>query len=274
MKSEKLLRAIGRMRDDLVADAEITKTSNKHKTRRNEQAAASRNAVPAGRRALRLGIAVALIAALLGTTVLAARYWRFNGYHPHVGDSWEVVAPTDENGNRYWGSEYELSFFLPVNEDAPELIEAYYFPEVPEEYKHSFGFAYAGYDMDRLTIISFGWDVPDGEIHGIWFDQASVEYYGGNEIRTIKIGTSDTAPELKEVVLGGVEGVLIVEPENADRPHKHFYWSNGEYIFYMRFPIDFTEEQIGQIVGSVKKVEDIQPYLISMTEEQREGTFG
>ena len=269
MKSGKLLDAIGEISDEMIADAAVEKRMMPH---RGEKTDSTWNVTSGSRRMLRLGIAVALIAGLLGTAALASSMWFFDGYHPQVDDSWDAVTPTDDNGVSHIGSIYIISFSLPLNEDAPELIETYYFPQVPDIYEQSFGAAYTGMNFDKLGSIIYAWDIPDGAIQGMMFYQESG--FDSNVIETHVTGTPDIAPELKETELGGVEGVLIVEPVESDYPDQYFYWSDGEYVFHMRFPIDFTEEQMAQIIGSVHEVEDVRPYLISMTEEDLEKTFG
>ena len=264
MKSEKILYTMNEISDELIEDATIHKINTLSKRKNTEK----QHLLPKSHRAFRLGFAAALIACLLGTAVFAAGTWIFN---PHVKDSWDVLTPTGDNGNGHSGTTYVLSFCLPLKEDAPELIETYYFPQVPSAYKQSFGYAYAGMNYDRLGSIIYSWDIPDGEVQGMMFYQESgldsnmIEFYAG--------GTPEFAPEMKEVRLGGVDGVLIVETI-CDFPHQYFFWSDGEYVFHMRFPVEFTEEQMAQVIGSIIEVEDAKQYLISMTEEELKKTFG
>lgn len=267
MKSEKILCAMSELSNELIEDAAIKNINSMQNNKTNT----NRDLIPASRRIFRLGIAVALIACLLGTAVFAATSWLFNGFNTKVGDSWEAVTPTEPNGNSHSGSVYELSFYLPISENAPDLIETFYFPQVPDVYKHSFGYAYAGMNYDRLGAIVYAWDIPNGETHGMMFYQESG--FDSNLIEFHAVGTPNCAPELKEVVLGDVEGVLIVETIDFGYPHKYFFWSDEDYVFHMRFPADFSEKQMAEIVGNVNKIEDVQQYLISMTEEEKRKTF-
>ena len=267
MKNERIFNAVGKISDDLIEDAAISKMESCPKSKKTEQ----QWLMPASRRAFRLGIAVALIACLLGTAVFATTSWLFNGFNAKVGDSWEAVTPTEPNGNSHSGSVYELSFYLPISENAPDPIETFYFPQIPDAYKHSFGYAYAGMNYDRLGAIVYAWDIPNGETHGMMFYQESG--FDSNLIEFHAVGTPNCAPELKEVVLGDVEGVLIVETIDFGFPHKYFFWSDGDYVFHMRFPVDFPENQMAEIVGTVDRVEDVQQYLISMTDEELKKTF-
>ena len=145
MKNEKLLNAIGSVSDELIEDANLEKL---HTTE------ARKHLYP--RKILRFGLAAVLIAGLLGVTALAVQYYRpFRGYEPQISDPIDVVSPTDPNGNSYGGTMQEVSFRLPLNEDAPELIERYYFPDLPEMYEQSFGYAYDGLNRDRRVLLHF-----------------------------------------------------------------------------------------------------------------------
>lgn len=267
MKNEKILKAIGSLSDELIEDA------NLEKLRTTET---RKYLYP--RKIFRFGLAAVLIVGLLGGTALAVQHFRsyqpFQGYEPQIGNPMEVVTPT-RDGVSQSGQLHHLSFHLPLNEDAPELIERYYFPDVPEIYEHSSGYAYAGRDSDRLTTLDFFWDTPEGEKKGIRFRQESVGGLEGNVIRTNVFTPTGTKPELTETVLGGAEGVLIKEHEQSSMfPTQYFYWSDGNYAFEMWFPLDFTEEQMGEMIASVKEVEDIRPYLISMEAKDIKETFG
>lgn len=267
MKSERILCAMNDISDKLIEDAAINNVQALPTSKKIEKP----QLMPASRRVFRLGIAVALIACLLGTVVFAASSWLFNGYDPHMNDFWSAVTPTDDNGNSPSKSIYELSFYLPLNEAAPKCIETYYLPQVPTLYKQSFGYAYAGENWDQLSAIVYAWDIPDGEKQGMMFYQESG--FDSNQIVFSAKGSPDCVPEMKEAILGGVEGVLIVETIDFDYPHQYFFWSDGEYVFKMRFPIEFTEELMAQIIGNIIKIEDVQKYLVSMTEEEMRNAF-
>lgn len=259
MKNEKLLKAMGSISDELIEGANLKKlhttTPKKHMH---------------PRKIIRFGLAAVLIAGLLGGTALAVQYFRpFSGYEPQISDPVEVVTPT-RDGVSQSGTMRHISFRLPLNEDAPELIERYYFPELPAMYEQSFGMAYAGLKRDRLLGLRFEWAVPEGKTWGLAFVQDSAGNFENGEIHM-----NLSEPTLKETVLGGVEGMLIVETDVSWKTtYQYFYWSDGNYVFSMHFPPDFTEEQMGEMIASVREVEDIRPYLISMEEKDIKETFG
>lgn len=268
-KEERILCAMGQLNETLIADAEIKKEEPCQKKRRF-----------AGQKVVRYAVAACLAVTLLTTVVLATTSWFFDGHQAKVGEPTEVYTPSDANGNSQKGAIYELSFRLPLMETAPELIEEYYFPSVPQKYPQSFGYAYAGLECENLSGITFFWDVPNGAKSGIRFTQESrfgLEkdgYLIENELHTVAHSTADAAPMTQEMTLGGVEGLLITEPEGVSGPRQYFYWSDGDYVFHMWFPLNFAQEEMAQIIGSVKQVEDIRPQLISMTDEALKQTFG
>ena len=270
MKNEKMLKALGSISDELIEEANI---QNLHTTP-NPNTTERRKHLSSGK-ILRFGLAAVLIAGLLGVTALAVEQFRpFRGYEPQISDPVEVVTPT-RDGVSHSGQKHNVSFRLPLNEGAPELIEQYYFPNVPEMYEQSFGMAYDGQKRDRLMKLDFFWDVPNGQKKGIRFSQKSVATLEDSEIHKVLITPPGTKPELIEVTLGGVDGLLLADhpmPGKAD--YQYFYWSDGNYVFSMWFPLDFTEEQMGEMIASVREVEDIRPYLISMEEKDIKETFG
>ena len=257
MKNEKILNAMSQIRDELIEDANL-ETLHTAQTRKHLYP----------RRALRFGLVAALIVGLLGVTALAVQYFRpFRGYEPQLSDPVEAVTPT-VNGESHTVTMRDVSFRLPLNEDAPELIERYYFPELPAMYEQSFGYSYAGLNRDKLVSLYFRWAVPGGTSWGLVFKQENKPENG-----EVHLTLAD--PTLKQITLGGVEGMLIVEAEKAGRTcYQYFYWSDGSYVFSMHFPLDFTQEQMGEMIASVREVDDIRPYLISMTEAEITETFG
>ena len=253
MKNEKIFNAMGLLNDELIEDASLEKLHTTENRKRLQT-----------RRMLRLGIAAALAISLLGTVALAVQHFR---YELQISDPVEVVSPT-LNGVSQSGTMRHISFRLPLNEDAPDLIERYYFPDLPEMYEQSFGYAYAGLNRDKLGLLHFRWAVPGGKSWGLEFRQENKPENG-------EIHLNLSEPTLKETTLGGVEGMLIVETEVSWMTnYQRFYWSDGNYVFSINFPLDFTEEQMGEMIASVREVEDIRPYLISMAEKDINETFG
>ena len=123
--------------------------------------------------------------------------------------------------------------------------------------------------------------MEDGKIIGLFFareeqalDETKKKY--GNYCFTVANGIlgcavdvyGDNTAEIRETELGGVEGLLISVPEDPLYPKHHFYWEDGEYVFYMIFPYYVTEAEMAEIISSIHVVEDIRPYLISYCESE------
>ncbi len=223
------------------------------------------------RRILRSVLVAAAMVALLVTTVWAAPLLR-EIFGQITGD-WEAILPTDGSGSSQQGTATDIHLDLELNDDAPEVVELFYMPSVPEQYPHSFGFAYAGMDMDRLCVLTWGWDVPGGELEGIMFHQMTGEAFR-EDFDDLSVYTADgKAPKMEQVTLGGISGLLVHAPDMTQWGRKHFYWSDGDYVFYMRFPYAFTEADMSACLEGFAAVENPEDYMISMTEEQREQTF-
>lgn len=224
-----------------------------------------------GGKILRVGLVAALLVCLLATTAWAAPLLR-KAISGKVTDSWDAYTPTDEAGNSYKVTMQKLILDVPLNADAPELIEEYYMPQIPEVYPQNHGFAYGGLTGKKLCMIQYSWDVPGGEKWGIWFNQESRLSWGEDGYLLM-----DEIVAQEATTLAGVEGFFI-EGKSATRDvlrtGKQFIWTDGSYVFHLRVPSDFTMEQLEQLVGSVSQVEDIRPYMVKMTEEQIEKTFG
>lgn len=269
MTREDLFAAIGDVEESRLARGENMSSSNVTHLEGNEMTNATKR--PKGR-ILRNTLVAALIVVMLATTVLAAPIV-YRAVFGTVTDTYEMYTPTDAAGNSDRKDSHEIELEIELNEDAPEDIETYYVPNIPEKYVQSFGFAYSGMEFDGVDIAVYGWDIPDSEKMGIMFYQRTKESYdhGANVISVSTLPGEE--PEMKQIELGGVEGLLILSPNETQWGRKYFCWSDGDYLFYLRVTYDFTEEQIGEMVASVRAVGDARPYLISMTEEEMRKTF-
>jgi len=215
------------------------------------------------RKPLSLVAVAALSALLLGTAVVGARVVKNGGW---IEDCHEVYSETDENGNSEKGQVYEVSLTMPIGADAPSEIETFYLPQIPDTYPLSFGYLYDGRNNGPIGLTTFAWDVPNGEKQGIMFYQYSLAAL--KDAPVIKhniLGQSE--PVISETVYGGAEGILLPAPDE-ELGRKYFYWSDGDYVFMLRVPYDFTDEQLDTFVKSVFTVEDERSYLVSMTEDE------
>ena len=218
---------------------------------------------------LKLALAAVIMVSVFATTVFAATaVYRF--FNAEVEDLGRTLCDTDENGVSEVEEAYELRFEFEMKDNAPALIQEYYLPQIPEKYPQCFGYAYGGLGYDRLGTITLAWEVPNVEKMGIMFFQHSAEGFEGKRTVMVKSGSE---PEMVSKILGGVEGLLILAPDESIAGRKYFCWCNGDYVFEIMFPYEFSDAEMSAIIESVDKVEDIRPYLISMTDEEIEKTF-
>ena len=211
-------------------------------------------------------LAAALIICLLATTAVAAPiiYSRITA---NVRESWDAETPTVEQGNSIKGQVHQITVDVTMSENAPSQIEKFYAPQLSEAYDLTFGYAYAGKNYDQLDAICINWDISENEIQAIRFQQHSAHSYKTDGMGFHVFITNGNDPELIEINLGGVDGYLIQAPDNTVG-EQFFCWTNGDYIFQLRFPIRYTQEQMAEIISSVASVENIRPYLVSMTEAE------
>lgn len=218
---------------------------------------------PAGRM-LRNVLVAAVVVALLAATAIAApvAYEGITG--AWLTEEWEWMTPTGAAGGSDPFTTQKFEVGIQLGENAPEEIETYYMPQMPEGYTQYFGNVYGGIDVRRRMQIDCYWS-DDQEICAVWFSQVS-KYSLDHEKPVIHL-VADTA-EVRQTELGGVEGILILNPDDTDDRKNHFFWTDGEYLFEMAFNAHITEEEMGKLVASVWQVEDIRPYMISADDEE------
>lgn len=257
MTREDLFEAIGHMEEERLARCENTEPSNIMFLEGNDMENNTKKR-PLGRMARNLLIA-AVVMALMATTVLAGTAYR--EVFGDVTETMDMYTPTDAAGDSHGFTSQKIELNIEMNLDAPRQITEWYVPELPEEYDLYFGNAYDGMDQDgRYGVLTLGWDAPGGETQEIMFYQVTREGYENGGRYAYANGPSEFGP----ATLGGVDGFLIQSPEDTNYGRKFFYWSDGDYLFYMRFDYTVPEEVMEQIIASVHQVESITPYLISM----------
>lgn len=229
------------------------------------------DARPVMRRKPRLiaAVLVLILASLMGVAAIAGNRKEPSSSHPLPwGD--EVFGATDENGFSVSGNLYTFYVDLPLDDNAPLEIEEHYLPQVPEGYSVFFGVLHG-----RDRIPSIGWKTQDDK--SITFEQIVDVTYSDDGIPDravrypVSILTDGEEPTVTKVTYGGREGFFIPEPKEG---RSYFFWSDGRYAYRLEVPIDFTDEQLHELVSSVSRVEDIRPYLIDMTEEKIEEVLG
>ena len=210
----------------------------------------------------------AVVAALLATTVLAtpSAFNALRGGRVDTDGS-IVVDPTGADEEVPWNS-YDVYVDVDMNPNAPKSIETYYMLTLDSGYVPYEGVVY----KDEASTY-FSW--TNGEKN--FEDWVHFRQYAGGNYDPKKSYASVTTepgvtPETKLVELAGIQGYLV---EGLDRNgHRSFFWSDGDYLFKLEVPDEYTDEDIAKVLESIVEVEDILPYCISMTEEDREVVFG
>ncbi|MBR2889314.1 MAG: hypothetical protein IKC09_03460 [Oscillospiraceae bacterium] len=255
MKREDLFLAIGQVEESRLARSEGELPSNATNLEGPMNQQENRKSAS---RLLRNLLVAAVVMVLMATTVLAGTAYR--EVFGDVTDTAYMYTPTDAAGTSHGFASQKITLDIEMNPDAPRIIETWYVPELPEEYGLYFGNAYDGMEQDgRYGVLTLGWDAPGGEVQEIMFYQVTREGYE----RSYRYAHANGPSEFGPATLGGVDGYLILSPEDTDYGRKYFYWSDGDYLFYLRFDYSVPEDVMEQIIASVHQVESIDPYLIS-----------
>lgn len=226
---------------------------------------------PAVRRRPLLAVAVFVLIAASLTGVAAIAGNQKEKSPPAWGDA--VVGETDENGFSVSGNLYTFYLDIALEQDAPAEVEDFYLPQVPASYPQFMGALYDGLDHGPIGVTTFAWET-EGDRSGIMFYQYSDLY--DDHIRdgmiSVPMGimTDGAEPTVTETTYGDVKGFLIPEPLHNNT---YFVWGDGQYAYTLCVPHDFTDGQLHELVRSVRRVEDVRPYLISMTEEKIEAAL-
>lgn len=220
-------------------------------------------------RILRNVLVAAVVIAMLAVTAVAAPavYEGITGaWHT---EEWVFYSPTDAYGN---SPVHKLQYYdinIQVDQDAPEEIETYYLPQMSEEYELFFGNLYGGIEVRRRMRMHCAWSDEEA-INSVAFCQTS-KYSLDRSKESVPL--YGDASEVYQTELGGVEGLLILTPEATGDFQKYFFWTDGEYLFEMRFAWHITEEEMDRIISSVHVVEDIRPYMISSESEEEKAVL-
>ena len=250
MTREDLFEAIGQVEEERLARCECDMPSNETELEEYD--------MRTSRRPIRMMLIAAVLVGLLATTVLAG-----SAYREVVGEVSETMhrfTPTTPAGESHGFDSQKIELNIEMNPNAPREIKTWYVPELPEEYELYVGNAYDGMNHDgRYGVLTLGWDAPGGEVQEIMFYQVTREGYEKSYRYAYANGPSEFGP----ATLGGVDGYLILSPEDTEFGRKYFYWSDGNYLFLMRFDYSVPETVMEQIIASVREVENINPYLIN-----------
>ena len=253
MKNERLFEAIGELDETMLAETENT---GEGCTRRMGWRVALIAAVVAGL-AVTAGVAPLIRNALLGGKLET--------------DDTAYFTPTDPTtGESHQEQRHEITLDVAFNEDAPKSIETYYItPEIPEEFKQ-----YHGHIYKDAMCAQYGW-IVEGTDRDIFFEQYAGGIVEPGDLVVSVYTRPGEVPKHGLKTIAGIQGYLIEKPTiESDYGERIFCWSDGDYLFKLQVPCDYSDEELEEMVACVQPVEDITPYLSTMTAGEVEKLFG
>lgn len=244
MKEEQLFEAIGELDAAILAETEVNTGNIK-----------------------RMGWRVALIAAVvagLAVTAAAAPLIRnaLRGAQMKTDDSAWFTPTNASTGESQQVQSHDITLEVEFNENAPGSIMTYYItPEIPPEFRQYHGHIYKG-----AMCAQYGW-ITENKDKMIFFEQ-----WAGNAVEpgdlVVNVYTNPgEVPQNGLKTIGGIQGYLVEQPTVGDDPGRRiFCWSDGDYLFRLEVPGDYTDAQLESMVAAVHPVEDITPYLLNMND--------
>lgn len=205
-------------------------------------------------------IAAAMVL-LIATTVFAASAIHnavVGGSLKNKGVSFTLMNDSNEELNRY-----EVWLDVDMNDNAPESIETYYMPVLADEYQQYFGYVY--WQSAAVYRWTYGEESWGNDVR--FWQTAGGAFYADQAIAWVYTLPEET-PEAKMVELNGIQGYLV--GDSFGYGSKSFFWSDGDYLFQLDVPDEYTNDDIASLLQSIVTVEDIEPYCVSMTKEEYE----
>ena len=220
-------------------------------------------------RVLRVAFIAACLVLLVTATILAApEIYRALGGHIVTDEIlWET--PTDASGNSYSHQRHEIYLDLPIEEGAPTSVSQFYLPQIPESYVQYHGYLY----RDNMTV-QYRWKAPDSYLFDIAFEQMAGGTVNLAECADTVWTEPGEEPDAAFVTLGGKDGYLVNgRPVEGISGGRVFFWTDGDYLFRLQAPYNYTDAQFSALIASVAEVSDVRPYLIGMTEGEKDATL-
>ncbi len=223
-----------------------------------------------GKRILRAAFLAACLAALIAATIYAAPKL----YQALTAGSFQTLTytaqtPTDDDGNSYELQGHEIYLDVQFATNAPNAVQEFYLPQVPAEYEQYHGFLY----RDNICV-QYRWKAPGNYAHDIAFEQTAGGGVNPADCVDIVYTGTGISPETKELSIAGRQGYLVRQKPVANHAGcQIFYWDDGSYLFRLQIPYGYTVEEIEALVAGIEPVADIRPYLIGMTEREKDAAL-
>ena len=210
----------------------------------------------------RVAMAACLLFLVTATILAAPEIYRALGGGRIVTDEELWETPTDASGNSYSHQRHEIFLDLPIGESAPKGVSRFYLPQIPEGYGQYHGYLY----KDAMTV-QYRWKAPDNYLRDIAFEQMAGGSVNLAECIDVVWTNVGEAPDAAYVTLGGIEGYLVNgRPVEGISGGRVFFWTDGDYLFRLQAPYDYTDDQLAALIESVTEISNVRPYLIGMTE--------
>ncbi len=216
---------------------------------------------------LRRVLIIAAIIALLATTALAAPTIinALKGGKTVINNTFGVQGKLSWlPGSDKQYNDYDVFLDLDLNSDAPDDVLIHYLPEIPEGYEQTLGFKS---DIERTYLWATDEDGTNYmHPNEIQFMQWPGGFWNERKVQGIEWACWIVVPEGEEpqadmTEMGGKIGYLV-ETEYGYGA-RIFFWSDGDYVFKLEVPDEFTDEQLAALIESVHIVENITPYIFN-----------
>lgn len=251
MRNEKLFEAIGGLDDAMIAETE--RAVRKH--------------------TMRLGWKVVLVAAIIAGLAMTAgaapliRNALLGGKMEKDDTAW--FTPTNPaDGSSYECRQFEITLDVDMDKNAPKQIETFYIPQIPQEVPQYLGNLYQG------SVAQYGWYSKDSD-QGFFFCQQAGGSIQKEDLNYHVYAVPGDQPKAELRTFAGIEGYLVAaRPVGDGDGERVFFWSDGNYLFRLEVPYEYTEAQLEEVIASVEPEEDIVQYLRDMTDEAITDYFG
>lgn len=240
MTGEELLNAVGQVNERYLIQSEET-------------------VAPRSRRTAWRLILVAAIVAVLTVTAVAA-----TGGFGVWGGSTELVSDGEEAMKKddsivYAESGYQIRLDLEVSKKAPRSMEKCYVPQ-DVQIQGEYTFRYVNVFWDSYDAVWSGEVDYDNfnDSEWVYFSQIAA---GNPTSRTDHISAPNHAPlEKKTVIINNMSMFEVSMDTFRDgrctaTGFRRLYWTDGEYVFTLEVPYDFSDEKVGKIIASMAEVE-------------------
>lgn len=215
---------------------------------------------------VKAAVIAAVIMVFAATTAFAAPMIYNALTDGRVDDGQIGWTPTGPEGSEMVQS-HAIYVDVQMNQDAPTSIEQFYLPTLADGYEQYFGFVY----KDKMTAVYRWTNGPENWEDEVRFYQIAGGTYEPETVYCSAVTELGGKPEAKLVQVAGIQGYLV---EDADLyGTRHFLWSDGDYLFHLEVPDEYTDADLEKVLYSITAVEDILPYCVSMTPEDMESVF-